>query len=214
MHAAGIPIQITLLTASQPVDSLSISDEGLQFIYVHEAQRGVSDHLHWPGGRSGVTLGPGYDMSGRSAEQIAKDLISVGILPTVAKQIGNGASGLTRQKAADYADDNEDLVNLSQQQEMKLLALLVPAYQDDVKDLIDVDLSQTQFDALVSFDYNCGPGHTAKVARRINKGEIGAAMKEMKKVNTSGGKIMPGLISRRDHEVTLYLYGKYAKHAK
>jgi GH24 family phage-related lysozyme (muramidase) len=187
----------------------------LRFIYVHEAQRGVSNHLHWPGGKtSGVTLGPGYDMGGRSAEQIARDLISVGVGTEAAKLIGAGAAGLTGEKAKDYAHQNKMLVNLSQDQEMKLLGLVVPDYEHQVKAHVHADLFQYQFDALVSLYYNCGPKHTQMVARNINKGEVAAAMAAMKRLNTSGGQVMDGLVSRRDHEVTLYLYGKYAAHAR
>jgi hypothetical protein len=38
--------------------ALTISEQGLWFIFRREAQADVSNHLHWPGGSSGVTLGP------------------------------------------------------------------------------------------------------------------------------------------------------------
>ena len=40
-----------------------LSENGVKFIYDHEAQRGVSDKLHWPGGASGVTLGASKPLS-------------------------------------------------------------------------------------------------------------------------------------------------------
>ena len=40
-----------------------LSENGVKFIYDHEALRGVSDNLHWPGGASGVTLGASKPLS-------------------------------------------------------------------------------------------------------------------------------------------------------
>lgn len=35
--------------------------------------------IHWPGGASGVTIGRGYDLGGRSASRITLDLLSAGV---------------------------------------------------------------------------------------------------------------------------------------
>lgn len=57
---------------------------GRQFIILHEAQRGVSNHLHHPSMGSGVTIGPGYDMKDRTAAQVAQHLRLVGVAPSAA----------------------------------------------------------------------------------------------------------------------------------
>jgi GH24 family phage-related lysozyme (muramidase) len=196
---------------SKPASSFVTSPEGLSFLYVHEAQHGVSNHLHWPGGDSGVTLGPGYDMGGRSANQIAQDLIGIGMDAGTAKVVGDGAAGLTGQKAKEFAVANKKLVNLTDAQQTTLLKKVVPEYEGHVRSAIHVDIFQYQFDALVSFDYNCGG--RKKVYKDINDGDVAGALTEMRKVITSKGEVMPGLVTRREHEITLYLYGKYAKSA-
>ena len=150
-------------------------------------------------------------MSGRNANEIAQSLISVGVAADTAKVIGDGAAGLKGQNAKDYALANKKLVNLSESQEMGLLAKIVPEYEGHVKARVHADIFQYQFDALVSFDYNCGG--RLKVYNDINMGKVGAAMDEMRKVITSGGEVVHGLVTRREHEITLYLYGKYAKSA-
>ncbi|OCG56623.1 hypothetical protein A9G36_02795 [Gilliamella sp. Choc6-1] len=43
-------------------NKLKTSQAGLNFIYLAEARKNVSNKLHWPGQGSGITLGPGYDM--------------------------------------------------------------------------------------------------------------------------------------------------------
>ncbi len=41
--------------------------------------RFFSRALHWPGGASGVTIGRGYDMGGRSPEQVQRELLRAGL---------------------------------------------------------------------------------------------------------------------------------------
>jgi len=75
---------------SRPVSGQHISQNGLQFIFTHEAMLGVTNHLHWPGGASGVTLGAGYDMKLRTSAAITRDMVAIGLDATVAKEIGEG----------------------------------------------------------------------------------------------------------------------------
>jgi len=190
-----------------------ISQSGIRFIYTEEAYRGdtpgCSNHLYWPGGASGVTLGAGYDMKERSASSIQQDMLAIGLDAETAKKIAAGA-GLKDQKAESFADDNFDLVDLTVDQETRLLCDILPNYEAIVKAAINVDLTQYQFDALVSFAYNPG-GRMNNVAHLINAGKIPEAMAEIKKANTSKGKVMKVLVTRREGEVKLFLEGDYGK---
>ena len=47
--------------------------------------------LHWPGGKSGVTLGRGYDMKHRTADDIFFDLTKAGVESEAAKRFSEGA---------------------------------------------------------------------------------------------------------------------------
>lgn len=194
-------------SVSRPGSALGTSGQGLNFIYGHEALAGVSNRLHWPRGASGVTLGPGYDMKERTAASVMADMQAIGLQASIAQQISKGA-GLVNQAAAEFAETHKTLVTLSRMQEMQLLRHVVPRYELLVKRLINIDLLQHEFDALVSFAYNPG-GQFRTVAHYINQGQVADAMKTIRHVVTSKGVVFRGLVRRRDHEVALYLYGHY-----
>lgn len=185
-----------------------LSANGMQFIYNHEAQAGVSNKLHWPGGASGVTLGPGYDMKGRSAESIVRDLTAVGVDRNTAVSISRGA-GLTGSAARNFARNNEGLVSLSRTQESALLQTTVRSYEQTVRDSVRVPLTQNQFDSLVSFAYNIGAdgfrGSTA--LRLVNQGRMGEVGGAMRMWNKSDGQVNQGLVNRRNDEVALFNQG-------
>ncbi|HLK64437.1 MAG TPA: peptidoglycan-binding protein [Bryobacteraceae bacterium] len=183
------------------------STDGLRFILGIEAQRGVSNHLYWPKGASGVTLGAGYDMKERSADTIYQDLKAIGLDDATARKASEG-HGKKDEDARKFAEDNKKLIDLTEEQEVQLLKNTVPKYENIVRNGIHVHLLPQEFDALVCFAYNPG-GRFTKVASLINAGKVADAMAEIKKANTSKHVVMAGLTKRREKEVNLYLYGKY-----
>ena len=68
------------------------------------------------------------------------------------------------------------------------------------------DIKQNQFDALVSFTFNLGPGtlQRSTLRRKINQGYLKEAPKEIKKYVYASGKKWPGLIKRRNNEAYLF----------
>jgi GH24 family phage-related lysozyme (muramidase) len=207
-HAAGVAKrQPAISETSRPAAGLRISSKGIQFIYTIESMAGVSNHLYWPKGASGVTLGAGYDMKERSSSMIEADLVAIGLDKEIAKQAAK-AAGLKDDTAKQFAKDNKHLINLTADQEMNLLKKTVLSYEASVKRAIKIDLMQHEFDALVSFKYNPG-GRFKTVVKNINQGLVADAMKSIKLAVTSKGQVLKGLVIRRDHEVALYLYGNY-----
>ena len=65
-----------------------------------------------------------------------------------------------------------------------------------------LQLNQNQFDALVSFTYNCGPGNLKKL---VNGRTIPQIADALLKYNKAGGKVMKGLTRRREAERALFL---------
>ena len=83
-------------------------------------------------------------------------------------------------------------------------AIDVTGYVARVNDAIRVPLAQHQFDALVSFDFNTGGIHRAKLTAAINAGEPDAARHFM------GWLRPPEIRKRRTAEMALFRTGDYA----
>lgn len=79
--------------------------------------------------------------------------------------------------------------------------------EDAVRDLVRVPLAQHQFDALVSFCFNCGRGALAKssLLRKLNAGDYDAVPTELMRWNKSAGRVLPGLVRRRKAETALWV---------
>ena len=79
-------------------------------------------------------------------------------------------------------------------------------YEDAVNRLVKVPLTQSQFDALVSFVYNVGVGAFQKstLLKKLNAGQYDAVPAELMKWTKGGGKELPGLVRRRRAECALW----------
>ena len=69
--------------------------------------------------------------------------------------------------------------------------------------------SQGIFDALVSFSFNVGLGNLQRSGLRMktNRGEFEDAADEFLKWTKAAGRVLPGLVKRRNDERALYLSG-------
>ncbi|WP_347252921.1 lysozyme [Leminorella grimontii] len=81
------------------------------------------------------------------------------------------------------------------------------SFEADVNRLVRVPLTQGQFDALVSFAYNCGSRalSTSTLLRKLNARDYSSAADEFSRWNKAGGKELPGLTRRRAAERDLFL---------
>lgn len=90
----------------------------------------------------------------------------------------------------------------------ELLAKDLAKFESGVSELVKVEINQNQFDALVSFAFNCGIGNLAKstLLKKLNDGRpVGEVQAEFLRWNKAGGKVLPGLTKRRNAEA--YLFG-------
>jgi len=73
--------------------------------------------------------------------------------------------------------------------------------------LINVPLTDGQFDALVSFTFNLGGGalQRSTLRRKVNRQEHSAVPAEFMKWVWAGGRKQKGLVSRRKAEISLYI---------
>lgn len=79
-------------------------------------------------------------------------------------------------------------------------------YEKAVEDHAGPEFSQNQFDAMVSFCFNIGPGNfkSSSVARHHKARNYHAAAESFLKWNKAAGKVMKGLTDRRKLEKELY----------
>ncbi len=89
----------------------------------------------------------------------------------------------------------------------RLLLQDLAKYEQAVRKLVKVPLSQSEFDALVSFTFNVGPNALASstLLRKLNAGNKRGAADEFLRWNKAGGKVLPGLTRRREAERRLFV---------
>lgn len=96
---------------------------------------------------------------------------------------------------------------LTQEAAHQLLAEDVKHAEKAITRLIQVPLTQGQFDALVSFTFNLGAGafQRSGLRQKVNRAEHGQVPEEFMKWVWAGGRRLRGLVVRRKAEAALYL---------
>jgi len=79
-------------------------------------------------------------------------------------------------------------------------------FEGYVTALCQRSLTQCQFDALVSWVFNLGPGNfkSSTLLRRLNAGDLGAVPDEIRRWNKAGGRVLDGLVKRREAEALMF----------
>lgn len=80
------------------------------------------------------------------------------------------------------------------------------AVEKAVRSLVKVPLTDNQFGALVSFTFNVGNGafKDSTLRRLLNAGDYSGAAAQFKRWNKSNGKVLKGLVRRREDEAALF----------
>ncbi|MDC0713150.1 pesticin C-terminus-like muramidase [Stigmatella sp. ncwal1] len=110
-----------------------------------------SREAHWPGGASGVTIGRGYDMKGRSEETIRSDLTAAGVPQADAELLAKGA-GLTGKEASDFTK-REDVaaIEITPAAQKELFSKVYDHYESEVKRISNKDDAVAKYGS-VDFD--------------------------------------------------------------
>lgn len=89
----------------------------------------------------------------------------------------------------------------------KLLPNIVTKFAQAVINSLKIGVTQNQFDAMVSLAYNIGVGNfrNSTLLRLVNKGDFAKAALEFAKWNKSRGKVLAGLVRRREAERALFV---------
>lgn len=95
---------------------------------------------------------------------------------------------------------------ISSAQAEALLVKELKEYENYVRKLVKVPLFQYQFDALVSWTYNLGPTNlkNSTMLMHLNKGRYDLVPNEMRRWNKVNGKVLEGLVIRREKEARLF----------
>lgn len=98
------------------------------------------------------------------------------------------ANGLTEKQCWDLLDQDLDIA------------------ESAVNDRVIVPLTQNQFDALVSFAFNVGAEAFRKstLVRVLNQGQYDQVPTQLRRWVRDNGSVVPGLVNRREKEVSLW----------
>ena len=97
-------------------------------------------------------------------------------------------------------------MSITQEQAEQMLLDELKEYENYINELVTVNLSQNQFDALVSWVYNLGPANlqASTLLKVLNAGDYAGVPAQIKRWNKAGGKVLEGLTRRRQAEADLF----------
>ncbi len=97
-------------------------------------------------------------------------------------------------------------MTITQEEAEQMLLTELEEYEGYVEKYVTVPLTQNQFDALVVWVYNLGPTNfrNSTLLKELNAGNYTAAGQEITRWNKAGGKVLAGLVKRREAEAQLF----------
>ena len=96
---------------------------------------------------------------------------------------------------------------ITKEEAEKLLEEDLIVHSNNVSRLVKVTLNQNQFDALVSFEYNVGfyRFKNSTLLKLLNQKKYKEAAAQFKAWKYGGGRVLMGLVKRREMEEKLFL---------
>jgi GH24 family phage-related lysozyme (muramidase) len=95
-------------------------------------------------------------------------------------------------------------LRITEAQAQQILDVDLDECEGDVNRLVRVPIDQSEFDALVSFTFNCGAGNLRKLIVPLNRGDYDGTRNKFDAYVRSKGKFMRGLQRRRDDEQRMW----------
>lgn len=94
---------------------------------------------------------------------------------------------------------------------VKLLKADLAIYEKAISEMVEVDLTDGQFGALVSWCFNVGVGAAQRstLVKKLNAGDYESVPKELARWNKAGNKVTAGLANRRAAEAGLWARGNF-----
>lgn len=97
-------------------------------------------------------------------------------------------------------------MTITQAQAQALLSRDLGGASACVNKLVTISLTQAEFDALVDFVFNLGPGafERSTLLKKLNSGDFSAAAAQFEKWSRAGGVLVAGLLRRRQAEEAMF----------
>jgi len=97
-------------------------------------------------------------------------------------------------------------MSISRARAEELLLEDIAKFEDHVNNNVKVPLNQNQFDAMVSWTFNLGGGNlkSSTLLKVLNSSDYTDVHNQIKRWNKANGKVLEGLIRRREAEALLF----------
>ena len=128
------PIPAQAPGPAEEEDAFTVPFGQITFDAEGQEQRGkyFSRSPHVPGPASGITIGRGYDLGSRSANEIIADLTAAGVDRAIAGRFGEGR-GYKGQKARNFISQQQlDRIEITPQQQKALFLITYKELEGDV----------------------------------------------------------------------------------
>jgi|TARA_R100001460_G_scaffold4991_1_gene14016 lysozyme len=105
-----------------------------------------------------------------------------------------------------HIKDVKEGMSITKQQAEEMLLEELVEYESYVLEAVNHQLDQCMFDALVSWTYNLGPSNlnASTMLKVLNAGDYDGVPEQIKRWNKAGGKVLTGLVRRREAEALLF----------
>ncbi len=100
----------------------------------------------------------------------------------------------------------EEGQEITQEEAEELLCKDLEEFEHYINQYVEAELTQNQFDALVAWTFNLGPGNLKEstLLKRLNEGDFDDVPNQIRRWTKAGGKELPGLVRRREAEALLF----------
>ena len=141
-----------------------------------------------------------------ASEQAKKLIINTRPLYMEKVKLWNGDDYLGYCHRVSVSDKLRKIDKLSKKESISLLEKDIKKISSQLNKHLVTNVTQNQFDALVSLAYNIGLGafHNSTLLRQLNRGNFVGASQEFLRWNKSNGKPLLGLTRRREREKLLF----------
>jgi lysozyme len=124
-----------------------------------------------------------------------------------------GCGHLVHHGPINGSEPDELKRGISRERALELLQDDAETAAREISDSVKVALTRSQADALISFAFNVGNGafRDSTLLRLLNDGDYASVPAQLNRWTKASGKVLPGLVTRREAEGALFREGKYVK---